>query len=81
MEENTLEIYYAIFFPLTKEYLIADNYIEADSHRKGVYNLTEKFETKEKALEWIEKLKNGEIKLPEKKKIYYAVYLKKKKRG
>ena len=81
MEENTLEIYYAIFFPLTKEYLIVDNYIEADSHRKGVYNLTEKFETKEKALEWIEKLKNGEIKLPEKKKIYYAVYLKKEKEG
>ena len=81
MEENTLEIYYAIFFPLTKEYLIVDNYIEADSHRKGVYNLTEKFETKEKALEWIEKLKNGEIKLPEKKKVYYAVYLKKEKEG
>ena len=81
MEENTLEIYYAIFFPLTKEYLIVNNYIEADSHRKGVYNLTEKFETKEKALEWIEKLKNGEIKLPEKKKIYYAVYLKKEKEG
>ena len=81
MEENTLEIYYAIFFPLTKEHLIVDNYIEADSHRKGVYNLTEKFETKEKALEWIEKLKNGEIKLPEKKKVYYAVYLKKEKEG
>ena len=81
MEENTLEIYYAIFFPLTKEYLIVNNYIEADSHRKGEYNLTEKFETKEKALEWIEKLKNGEIKLPEKKKIYYAVYLKKEKEG
>ncbi len=81
MEENTLEIYYAIFFPLTKEYLIVNNYIEADSHRKGVYNLTEKFETKEKALEWIEKLKNGEIKLPEKKKVYYAVYLKKEKEG
>ena len=81
MEENTLEIYYAIFFPLTKEYLIVDNYIEANSHRKGVYNLTEKFETKEKALEWIEKLKNGEIKLPEKKKVYYAVYLKKEKEG
>lgn len=81
MEENTLEIYYAIFFPLTKEYLIVNNYIEADIHRKGVYNLTEKFETKEKALEWIEKLKNGEIKLPEKKKIYYAVYLKKEKEG
>lgn len=81
MEENTLEIYYAIFFPLTKEHLIVDNYIEADSHRKGVYNLTEKFETKKKALEWIEKLKNGEIKLPEKKKVYYAVYLKKEKEG
>ena len=81
MEENTLEIYYAIFFPLTKEYLIVDNYIEADSHRKGVYNLTEKFETKEKALEWIEKIKNGEIKLLEKKKVYYAVYLKKEKEG
>ena len=81
MEENTLEIYYAIFFPLTKEHLIVDNYIEADSHRKGVYNLTEKFETKEKALEWIEKFKNGEIKLPEKKKVYYAVYLKKEKEG
>lgn len=81
MEENTLEIYYAIFFPLTKEYLIVDNYIEADNHRKGVYNLTEKFETKEKALEWIEKLKSGEIKLPEKKKVYYAVYLKKEKEG
>lgn len=81
MEENTLEIYYAIFFPLTKEYLIVDNYIEANSHRKGVYNLTEKFETKEKALEWIEKIKNGEIKLPEKKKVYYAVYLKKEKEG
>lgn len=81
MEENTLEIYYAIFFPLKKEYLIVNNYIEADSHRKGVYNLTEKFETKEKALEWIEKLKNGEIKLPEKKKVYYAVYLKKEKEG
>ena len=81
MEENTLEIYYAIFFPLTKEHLIVDNYIEADSHRKGVYNLTEKFETKEKALEWIEKIKNGEIKLLEKKKVYYAVYLKKEKEG
>ena len=81
MEENTLEIYYAIFFPLTKEYLIVDNYIEANSHRKGVYNLTEKFETKEKALEWIEKIKNGEIKLLEKKKVYYAVYLKKEKEG
>lgn len=81
MEENTLEIYYAIFFPLTKEYLIVNNYIEADSHRKGVYNLTEKFETKEKALEWIEKIKNGEIKLLEKKKVYYAVYLKKEKEG
>lgn len=81
MEENILETYYAIFFPLTKEYLIVDNYIEADSHRKGVYNLTEKFESKEKALEWIEKLKNGEIKLPEKKKVYYAIYLKKEKEG
>ena len=81
MEENTLEIYYAIFFPLTKEHLIVDNYIEANSHRKGVYNLTEKFETKEKALEWIEKIKNGEIKLLEKKKVYYAVYLKKEKEG
>lgn len=81
MEENTLEIYYAIFFPLKKEYLIVNNYIEADSHRKGVYNLTEKFETKEKALEWIEKIKNGEIKLLEKKKVYYAVYLKKEKEG
>lgn len=81
MEENILETYYAIFFPLTKEYKIVNNYMEADVYRKGVYNLTEKFETEEKALEWIEKLQNGEIKLPEKKKVYYAVYLKKEKEG
>ncbi len=56
-EKDSFGFYYAIYFPKKKEYIIVQDCSEADNYRKGNYNLTQKFVTREEAVNWAENCK------------------------
>lgn len=73
LEKSSLGNYYAIYFPIKKEYVIVDDYMEANKYREGVYHLAKKFTSKEEAIKWAEVCKNEDIHFPQKKR-FYAIY-------
>lgn len=71
--QNSFGEYYAIYFPKTKEYIIVEDHLEADELRKGNYNLTQKFTTKEEAINWAENCKIENFVEANAKK-FYGIY-------
>ena len=74
--DNKSERYYAIYYVKTNIFDIVTSLEQAQKLRKGKYNLSKKFSSKEKAEEWLEivKDKKENVFLPKKKERYYAIY-------
>lgn len=79
-EKSTLGNFYAVYFPKKKDYIIVMDYIEANKYRKGNYNLTEKFATKEEAINWAEECKTKDLNDTNKKR-FYGIYFADTKEG
>ena len=59
--DNKSERYYAIYYVKTNIFDIVTSLEQAQKLRKGKYNLSKKFSSKEKAEEWLNKVKEQEL--------------------
>lgn len=67
--------FYAIYFPIKKEYVIVRDCVEADRYRKGSYNLAKKFTCEEEAIKWAKECKTNDHKIIGKKRFYGIYFL------
>ena len=73
LEKSSLGNYYAIYFPIKKEYVIVDDYMEANKYREGIYHLAKNLLIKKRLLNGLKLVRMEILHFPEKKR-FYAIY-------